>query len=300
MKIYEGGRSIALAQLGFPVINKTYICVLETDEDVTIEKGLQLIVEEVSSKGLEIVSVVNETVTVKGGDTYTISHEIISGNGTTLKRVSNILRHCFTRNLCIDTLYIDENNQICDLTNTGIQSIQNGDLNTPLKNEEALNRGVNFLIDVLDAAIKYRLRFHDSIYIYFDTINLNNLEPVDNNNKIIANLITNYSKQFIKLLEGYHILNTYFYNKCGLGYTIDFSPERIKPIEVSKNIDKVNSVKFIKNSKYEMNNFVGSPVGNSYDYQSAIDTLNKKIKEEALRNISEKRSPLKHYINLVK
>ena len=90
------------------------------------------------------------------------------------------------------------------------------------------------------------------------------------------------------MLEGNHILNTYFYNKCGLGYTIDFSPERIKPIEVSKNIDKVNPAKFIKNSKYGMNNFVGSPVGSSYDYQSAVDTL---------RNISQKiSSPLKHYV----
>lgn len=124
MEIFEFGHSVLKKYLGDQVTKHTFCCVVEHP----FEKTLQAAFEEMwhnLAREKNNLTVDEKTLTVidPEGNEYTLAHDIVIEKNKIVRVPNNVLRHVYSRQLTIHTLYIDENKEFIDLTQRAINDI---------------------------------------------------------------------------------------------------------------------------------------------------------------------------------
>lgn len=124
--LYEQGESVAKVRvLGRSNFLKTYAYV--ADECDNIDKAFSEMLNYISTTVNEKVIKVDEInlrATVSGGVEYTLCHELVNGKKN-FKKPCNIIRYVSLKVYTKDSLYVDENGEVIDVTHRAISDISN-------------------------------------------------------------------------------------------------------------------------------------------------------------------------------
>lgn len=231
--IYECGLSIYTRLSGNAPLQRDYVCILENPDDLTADQAFVKLLEILKDKEIKIKERCQHYIIAENNDTYTFANDrIYDASGIVTVKPSNILRHVFSRDFTVQSLYIDETGQTVDLTNQALNDIQNFRLmvNNGLTYKDLFKRNVDFLIDALYYRITQRLTFAGHLEEYIYSMNTDHLAKVDGSHPKIKKLIERDSKEFISVINSITNVSRYFYNVCGMKLIPSFG----HPIEEEK------------------------------------------------------------------
>jgi hypothetical protein len=259
--IYEFGESVA-AQAGMgKVKHRTFVYVLDSAQDVTIQDGFAIMLRELAGAGHQFEKVEMPSVICKNGNVYTLAHEKVYGkNGEITLQPSNVLRHALSQTFTIDTLYIDENKEMVDITHNGIRDAGNHRLEVVGDFENIAKSDPNILVECLHRRIMkgcgWGPRLNEQMS-YLSPI----IPPFATPPPLLLELISPKTlKSFMAHIEGYGGLYKYFTNTCGMKIAVTFDPPPFDPskIEVKKKPSKYEGEPILHTTDTWTTNFVGA------------------------------------------
>lgn len=121
--MYEAGESVFRGIIGKEVLEKTYVCVIENAQEKTMEEARTLLKYELQEANLNPTIFQDTGFIAKTGDIYEVANELVYESEAFRRQPSNILRHVFSVPLTIHGLYKDEQDEVIDLTQKGIDHI---------------------------------------------------------------------------------------------------------------------------------------------------------------------------------
>jgi hypothetical protein len=254
MTIYECGKSVAERFYNTGFKYKTYVCVIESAQDLSLNNAFNLMVSELQKSGIIIKSIEMPIAYCSIGNTYTLAHEIVKSKNNTLDlKPSNIIRHIMSTTFTMDSLYIDiENNEVIDITHEGIHDIKNNVLSTVKDFEFYASTYEYFINECLHEVICSRKELGKKLDNAFCNTSADTLKvfkiPCENFKAMVT---MNKLKLFLSYLDSYQMLKEYYNNYCGLSISFNFNPpERTilkqpkSPHNEKKFIKKTNNIKF--------------------------------------------------------
>lgn len=218
MKIYEAGLSV-MQQIRGGVSKskqeKTYVCVVDNIQ-TPLQEAFKQMLEHLAGKE-NVLNVDQDALTVvtnKGS--YQLAHErSINKTFDLVLLPSNMLRHVYTRSFTKDTLYLDENGEVVDLTNHAVDDIHNSILRAVQSFDLAISADNTVLVESIYQRIWFGLRLHDNVHHYYNYFP-KTVKPIIGENATITKILEARYNNFDNLLRDYPELNAYFRKHCTL------------------------------------------------------------------------------------
>lgn len=222
--MYECGLSVFNKVIGYDVKNKDYVYVLDNAAELSADQAFAQLIELLKLQQIKIKERCQHYVIAENNDTYTFANERTYKNGTAIIKPCNILRHVFSRDFSIESLYVDENGQVVDLTNQALNDISNRSLNISngADRKTLFQRGNEFLVDCLYYNIKNNMHFVGGVEEFIYNFAPTSITKIDGANIKLQEIIGDQCKQFLSLINNISNLHRYFYNVCGMKLTPTF------------------------------------------------------------------------------
>lgn len=243
MQIVESGASVADRVRGLTPTVGTFVCVVDTPQEKTLEQAFFEMLYNLTETGIVITEVLMtelKAVTSKNA-IYTLAHEIVLTGETITFNPSNLARHIFSRLFYYDALYINEQNEIADLTRNAINFITSADIGFIPKNcDLILKKNPDLLLPIIRQILHSTRNFIvEGTEIYFALKAFNCKKAISRPVlEELVELINMNPMKFFNTLKDFPRLLNYLYNICGLQTTVVIEkPPALKlniPIEMAE------------------------------------------------------------------
>lgn len=262
MEIYEIGQTVLSRITGGSKSNKNtkktnYVCILD-DTQQSLSSAYCKMLQELSKTEDIISSDMDKLLVSTPNKNYTLAHERIFKKGKEICIPSNLLRYIYTRNFNIDTLYIDKNNEIVDITNS-LSEINHSELRAIIPFNEAITCNNEILFKALYLRLFMGYSFANNIEFFL--VNFpETVKPLSGTsfyfNKILKAEGFNGLHKINKYMHYYSGLERYIKDFSGLDVSATFTPTEQAVVNYKNAIDKMeNNKKFdeIRQQNSEIN-----------------------------------------------
>jgi hypothetical protein len=239
--LYEQGESVAKKVLRKSTRCKTYAYV--ADESENIAKAFGEMLEYVTTNADENIIKVDEanlTITVSGGNEYSLCHEIVDDKKN-FKKPCNIIRYVSLKIYTKDSLYIDENNEVIDVTHRGINDLSNNCVGFVQGFNETVGRYPNIIPEILLNWLGYGTNDISSD-ISRNISEIPESTPCFDITTASAKNLLDYKIAFrlMNNLSDRSMTYNYLTKRCGLTFNCSFNPST-EPLPKPKNYSKQKS-----------------------------------------------------------
>jgi hypothetical protein len=239
--LYEQGESVAKKVLRKSTRCKTYAYV--ADESDNIAKAFGEMLDYVTANANESIIKVDEvnlTVTVSGGNEYSLCHEVVDDKKN-LKKPCNIIRYVSLKIYTKDSLYIDENNEVIDVTHRGINDLSNNCVGFVQGFNETVGRYPNIIPEILLNWLGYGTNDISSD-ISRNISEIPESTPCFDTTTASAKNLLDYKIAFrlMNNLSDRSMTYNYLTKRCGLTFNCSFNPST-EPLPKPKNYSKQKS-----------------------------------------------------------